>query len=262
MLATALEDRGDVLCQHEMLHGFYSSTFGNGLDVSRKLYRRFWDHPQPTWDRSVFDNPYRANCDPRDLPAAGFILHRCMGDLIPKHPRLHHPNFGRGIWKLVEADTDVKIVFGHRENQFKRRLSEILADQGGRKGWQLYTKSRTYRRARINDITKQLLIHFRWYDEFYAAARELLRHHDSIEVGYEEMTEDLQGVMRGVQQFLGLDPVDVYPRTFKGEHRTLPKAIKNYGQVSAALRGTEFERFLDEAPESEVEARAKPTPKK
>lgn len=261
LLATALEDRGDVLAQHELIHGNYHRTFGRGEKVAEKLYKRFWRHPRHTWDRGQFDLPYNLNCDPQDLAAAGFILHRCMSNLIPNHPRLHHKRFGQGLWPVVAADKGVKIIFVHRENQLKRRVSELVAD--GAAKWQLYRKESHGRKVHVNMGKGGLLKHIAWYEEFYAVAKELLKDHDSMEVVYEEMTQDLQRVMVGVQEFLGLTPVmEIRPRTFKRESRPLARIIHNFHEVRVKLRGTPYEHYLDEPADEECPVHAKPTPKK
>lgn len=261
LLATALEDRGDVLAQNEMIHGNYASTFGHGPNVAAKLYRMFWRHPRHTWDRSKFDLPYNLNCDPQDLAAAGFILHRCMSNLIPNHPRLHHSHFGRGLWSVIAADKDVKIIFVHRENQLKRRVSELAAEGAGK--WQLYKKDSHGRKVNVDMSKGGLMKHIRWYNEFYDAAKKLLSDHDSMEVVYEDMTQDLQDVMTRVQEFLGLTPVmEILPRTFKRESRSLGQIIHNFRQVRAKLRGTPYEHYLDEPADEECPVHAKPTPQK
>jgi hypothetical protein len=254
MLASALQDRGDMLCQHEIVHDRYVETFGNGPDVGRRIYRNFWRRPQLTWDRSVLDVPYNLDCDISELAAAGCIIHRTAGDLIPR--RGGDRSFCRGIWRAIADDADVKIVFLHRENQLKRRLSEMLALPDT---WQRYASSRTDQRIAVRPTEEGLFRYFDRYDEFYAAAKVLFRGHDSIEVVYEELTRDPQRVLHGVQAFLGLEPMDVYPRTFKGEHRPLTEIISNYSWFAQKLRKTRFARFLDDEPDPEVEAHVKPT---
>ncbi len=258
MLASALQDRGDVLCQHEAMHGYYEEYLGSRS--GSWLYREFWRLPRRTWDRRVFDPPYNLNMSPRDLTAAGFLIHRITGDLIPDHPNLQNRTFARGIWDAIAEDKGVKIVFIHRRNQLKRWASALVASQ---ETWQRYRNDGgAHSKIRIAPTENGLFKNFRWYDEFYAAAKDLLKDHDSTEVVYEELTQRPQEVLHGVQEFLGLDPVDVYPRTFKCERRSLRKTISNYRVLAAGMRRTEFAHFLDDEPEAEVEARAKPTPKK
>lgn len=258
MLATALEDRGDVLAQHEFLHGNYVKILGRSKHLARCLYKKFWKHPRHIWDRSIFDFSYQLKRDPRELTGAGFIMHRCMSDLIPGHPHLHSPGFGEGAWKLIEADKDLKIIFVHRENQLKRRVSELAAKGTG--NWQSYRRPQPSRSVKISP--DGFIKHVKWYFEFYDAAKHVLRQHDMIDVVYEEVVSDPFPQMRRIQEFLGLDPIDIGPRTFKRGRKLLHKAIVNYDEVCQALEGTEYARYLVDEPDAEFPAHVKPMSKR
>ena len=90
------------------------------------------------------------------------------------------------------------------------------------------------------------------YFENTNARRQLYRkkysaRHPYLELGYEEMLNDIAATRKKVLEFFSLSPESMpVPATVETGSSELRKEVANYREVIDALTGTEYERFLSE----------------
>jgi hypothetical protein len=81
---------------------------------------------------------------------------------------------------------------------------------------------------------------------------ELSRHNPLAHISYEHLVDNEQEVMRGLQAFLGVEPLTLESPMKRMRNRSLRDSIENWDEVATALRGTVWESFLDEVPAGTV----------
>lgn len=140
-----------------------------------------------------------------------------------------------------------KIVYLYRENVFNQAISNVFADASGK--YHFTQKERPPRSIHV-DISYLFRL-MRW--------RVLVRHNEyaalngipHLGLQYERdllnpITRD--ATMETVQNYVGVEPSPLRSSLRKSVDRPLTEIISNYDEVATALRGTEFERWLPDAP--------------
>lgn len=213
MVASALESRGDVECDHEPF-SITLHPYGIKAGLGKILGNVF--KPKLLSSRK----------------AVGFVIHR--------RAQGYEGMPGFGIWDWLR-DNRVPVVLLGRFNHVRRFVSNRLADKT--RHWCDY-EGRKKQTARISMDVDKFKADVAEYRRLWDEAKTRFSRQPVLELFYENILADPEHHFEDVQRFLGLDVKPIRPRTFKQESRPLHQTLKNYDQVLAALTGTEFERFI------------------
>ena len=143
------------------------------------------------------------------------------------------------FWSDMRERHDYYVCL-HRENLLKQYLSNRIGNYpGGRK----QDKPRTQQPVPITLLTP----HFLAYVSTHQSLRKKIDSNfpDRLIVTYEQLTDEWQLVTRRIQKYLGLPIVEVPPRTFRQETRTLKEAIANYDDVARCVEKINRTEWLE-----------------
>lgn len=94
--------------------------------------------------------------------------------------------------------------------------------------------------------TKILLQHFDGVQKIYRELSEKLQNEEYFLLYYEDLCgPDSQDWLKKIQGFLNVEPQQLVSSSIRLHGGPLTDLIANYQEVCAALKGTEYERFLD-----------------
>lgn len=213
MLASALDAHPRVRCAGEALSPWRQDLgpFGSAAELLRREV--YTDRPGPA--------------------AVGFKL---------------LPQDGRGD-RLGDAreflrDLGVTVIHLVRRNLLRQVLSFAVAEQTD--VWILEAGASRPRPAPVALDPARLVQRFAELEARQRRHEEELRGEGgpTLRVAYEDLVADRSGEMARIFALLGVEPRSVAPSTRRQEKRPLPRAITNYPEVAAALRGSRWESFL------------------
>jgi hypothetical protein len=145
------------------------------------------------------------------------------------------------LWEHLVDQTSLRVIHMKRRNILKTHLSRrkaALTDS-----W-VKTKQQVMKDIPVRLDFEDCLEDFRqtraWEDEF----DRLFAHHPTLEVVYEDLSEDYQAQMERVQKFLDLPLEPVRPKTYKQASLPLSQAIENYDELQTRFAGTPWEGFF------------------
>ena len=149
---------------------------------------------------------------------------------------------------MLAAMDDLCIVHLKRRNILHALVSSRVAYKTGIYGVRSGREDADYRK-KISAITyspEGLEQDFRQTREWERAGAARFANHPMIEIFYEDMADDLAGVVRNVTDFLGLAPCE--PRTDFKKQRTgsMKEVVANYDELKSRFAGTEWAPFFDE----------------
>ncbi|MEM7218517.1 MAG: sulfotransferase [Pseudomonadota bacterium] len=167
---------------------------------------------------------------PRQIQAVGFKLfyyHAQDADWAP-------------IWPHLQA-LGVRAIHIRRNNLLESLASEQIAQET--KTWSTKTGASDGRPAVIELSIEDCAHYFSTIIEHQT--RYATFFDDTFEVNYEDMLTDYEGVMTGVQAFLGL-PVQTLSSPLKKQaKRAVSETIGNFAELQAHFAATEYARFFD-----------------
>ncbi len=147
-----------------------------------------------------------------------------------------------------------RFIILERRNTLRKVVSSLVAQKR-----ETYRQA-AYQSASLTQVTLDparvpidggeapLLALLRGYSENMRWLRELLAGRSVLELAYEE---DIQANPTAAYQrvcaYLGVEPAPAFVRYGRSNPFRLDEIIENYGEVQAALRGTEFEWMLEAA---------------
>lgn len=149
--------------------------------------------------------------------------------------------WGQAVWDYVLGQPNLKILHLKRHNLLKVFLSRKKARRSGE-----YIKY-------SNDVDDAMELDPDEAREFFEYMRAseaeydvLLSGRPLMEVIYEELSRDYDGIMRDIQSFLGVNYEDVKHGTEKRHKRSLASQIKNYAELKDRFLGSPWESFFTE----------------
>jgi len=211
----------------ELFHG-PSPGFGvEGYENCRDKFTILRNkYPVELLERYVFSS-YRD-----DIRAVGFKL-------FPHH--IDNDRF-ECLWQWLEGKREIKIIYLTRQNLLARYTSYLIA----RKDERFSIASESQRtRITITINPEECLVEFRKNMYFNEKIRKCLKHHEVIELTYEELAGDPHSRIKEVQQFLGVDVCDLDISLVKQEIRPLSDVIDNYDALRRYFAGTEWKYLFD-----------------
>ena len=184
-------------------------------------------YPVEFLERYVFSS-YRA-----DIMAVGFKL-------FPD--QIDNDRFAC-LWQWLKQNRDLKIIYLTRQNLLATYTSLLIAQKDGRFGIRDESK-RT--KTNITICPKKCLAEFQKRKHYNEVIINCIKHHEVMEVTYEELAAEPYYYLKEVQEFLGVDVCDLEISTVKKETRRLSEIIDNYDELRQHFSGTEWEDFFDE----------------
>ena len=168
----------------------------------------------------------------RKIKAVGFKI-------FYKHPVYDHSG---NVWKCLQGMDDLKVIHLRRENILKALVSmkiakktDIWKESNG--SWDKLDKQVELTADECSDYFDQTR---RWEEE----ANDRFAGHPLLELTYEELTSNYQMQMQTVQEFLGVEPVEMQPTTTKQNPEALSELIVNYAELKTHFSGTEWGLFF------------------
>jgi len=149
--------------------------------------------------------------------------------------------WGRGVWDYLLGQSDLRVLHLKRRNVLKTLLSEKQA--GETEEWIKYSAD-NLPPVRIECAEAETF--FSRMAAWEAEYDDLFADHPRHEVIYEQLTRDLPGELRRIQEFLGVPYEPVNPGTEKRPSRTLAAQIANYTELKDYFRATPAAAFFTE----------------
>lgn len=241
LLASLLASHPDILCRKEEFSMDNAADFDARGDRNRIL-SPFFTEPEVT-------NPTSEQCIERlkkifakRFEAVGFKF---------KFP-IQVDSYPEVMAALRQRAEDMRVIHLFRINQMKRGVSRQHLVR------LLQSPSITELRGGNTQAEKQsgkIVVDLAMLKSFFKRQQRQQKRLDEIlvnfphrhKVAYEELLADQDDVMRGVLEFLGVDPkIELTTNLRKLTPDTLEDVVENYEELVAAFEGTEYEEFLDE----------------
>lgn len=210
MLERALAARGDVVTRS-------FSMDHSAVDQFMELYNfRLLD------DLELL-KPYRVT-----------ITHHWGDDFIRDNYHMGPDKF----WKAMFYFSPKTIIL-NRKNLLRRFISHMIAIE---KGFGVNKPRKKHRKIKLD--MGELLLDIKNTSRY--RDRVVQANPGSLVIYYEDLVEDWPGTWRKIQEFAGMDPMDVAPQTYKQQTKPLRKIIKNYGHIAPWLRFLGYGGWLDD----------------
>lgn len=229
-LMKSLNSHPEVICEGELLIG------GNvphlpilrNYRVPAKLYRyivaRAWNPIR------IFDNFLARN----DAPVVAFKA--MYNHLVSKRVR-----------RYLKEHPEIRIIHLQRRNLLKQYVSKALLGYKRSRRWEPHATKKlpivsTYisPESAIREMQK-VLAQIREYTEFFS-------NHHTIEVVYEDMIDGKclkEQIANDICDLLGIQKQPMCCDLVKVNPNRLELMVKNFDELSSALKNTQFEQYLD-----------------
>ena len=139
---------------------------------------------------------------------------------------------------------DFKIISLIRHNLLRKYLSSRIANLEDAWSAQQHRGSTLSVKLDVSDLKREMAR----MDTIYRLIDTLTVEFRGIQVSYEQLSADREGVMRTLFQFLGIKEFEadtLKAKTAKQNPASLEELIENYDEVRAALHNTKYEWFLE-----------------
>ena len=152
------------------------------------------------------------------------------------------------VRKFLQQHTDIRVMHLRRDNLLKQYVSKMLLGKKRERNWQPHSTHKV--RAVSTRISPEVAVkEMRRVQEQFEEFERLLSHHHKIELVYEDMIDGQclsDEATKAVCGLLGLETRPMCCDYVKVNPNQLNVMVENYQELCEALRGTPFERFLDE----------------
>lgn len=212
MLKSSIDNHPNAVCLTEMFNP----------DYTEKIY----PFTEYTPEQEILDGYIFCEYPP-EVQAVGFCLHR-VGARFGNWPDL---------WEMLVNMEDLYIISLRRENLLRRYWS-----------FQLRT---------IQDLRNQspepraldkdrLIADFERQTSRIAEFDEKFKDHPLITVTYEQLCNDYGPTLNRVQEFLGLDVIELQPGTNRRATPKISEKVTNYDELKREFEGTPWAHFFDD----------------
>lgn len=214
LLSTSLNAHPQIRCYGELFH---PDTFpDNHLEEHDRFQMS---------GREVVRQAFAA----RGVKAAGF---RAMVFLpMPAQPHWEDS------WDALQERRGLRVIWLTRRDRLAQYASILVAQQT--RVWHPSPEDPVLRPENRPTITIDPQEFRRWTAErerLFALRRQQLQASPSLELDYETLVAEWPDLIRRVETFLGVDPVELQPAKQKQEKRPLSEVIANYDELRAALQ--------------------------
>jgi LPS sulfotransferase NodH len=158
-------------------------------------------------------------------------------------------NHIRPAWTLryLRKHTEIRILHLRRHNLLKQYVSNLLLSVKRDKPWQPHATA-PVTPASIHVSSDAALAYMRRIRAEYDAHEQLFSSHQRLPLTYETMIDGQflqKDVARAVCAFLGIAEHPMRSKLVKMNPVRLQEMVRNYDELAAAIRGTEFADLVD-----------------
>ena len=154
----------------------------------------------------------------------------------------------RRVVEFLRQHTEIRVIHLRRDNLLKQYISKLLIGKKRERRWQPHATHKVPIASTYVSPAAAIQEMQRVRAEFENFER-LLSQHEKIELVYEDMIDGQCLSDEVTQAVCGLLELEVRPMCcdyVKVNPNQLNVMVENYEELAEALRGTPFERFLDE----------------
>lgn len=162
--------------------------------------------------------------------------------VFPCAPGMREEDKATSFWGWVDSRSDIQLLHLRRRNVLKAYVSQQVALLTGAWG-NRYPAVEAEPRITVNREAAEVYLKWDLKDSLACQARYANRPH--MAVFYEDLMANPKRLLNLIQQFIGVEPIDIWPRTKKQATRSLRDAITNYDQLVSDWKGTEYEQYLE-----------------
>jgi LPS sulfotransferase NodH len=168
----------------------------------------------------------------RKIKAVGFKI-------FYKHPVYDHDG---KVWQYLRGMDDLKVIHLRRENILRALVSMKIAKKTDI--WKESNGSKDMVDKQVELTLDECSNYFEQTRKWEQEANDRFADHHLMELTYEELTSNYQMQMRTVQEFLGVEPMELQPMTAKQNPEALSELIVNYEELKTHFSGTEWGVFF------------------
>ncbi len=200
---------------------------------------------------------------PPHVTHAGFVLHAYHPFALESVAGQRANPAWAEIWPRLAALADLRVLHLKRRNLLRRHVSHLVARRS--RFWHSWRAGSVEHVTHLDapphpdsvewrpDRRPVVQVDPQAFERDVAEVERWRRHADGalaarpcLEVIYEELCADFQGVGARVQDFLGLPRASLQPAVNKLEERPLRDAVSNYEALRAHFAGTPLAVYFDE----------------
>ena len=158
----------------------------------------------------------------------------------------HHPVYDHDgkVWKYLQDCEGLRVIHLRRANLLRALVSMKIAEKTD--VWKVVEMQDEPVDKRIELDLQECLESFCQTRQWERDAHHKLPGNPLLELTYEDLTADFQGQMQCVQEFLGVEPIDMHPLSVKQNPEKLCDLIVNYDDLKKHFAGSEWETFFEE----------------
>jgi LPS sulfotransferase NodH len=155
------------------------------------------------------------------------------------------------VRRFLQERKDIRIIHLRRENLLKQYVSKALLSQ--KRGTNQDRPWSPHATSPVPVVTTRIspdkaIREMRKVRELFSEFEQFLSRHRRIQLVYEHMIRGQslsQEAWAAVSGLLEIEPAEVASDQIKINPGDLRAMVENYDELAAALKGTEFERYLD-----------------
>ncbi len=148
------------------------------------------------------------------------------------------------ICQEIVNDKTISIIHLTRKNLLKRYISNKLA--GAQKTPTVITDSTAKKeQPKIVINVQDCLENISSVKEAEIRFREQFKNHKLVEIVYEDLIADQNNQIKKLQNFLGINPIDLQVKTVKINSDNLEDIVENYQELVMAIKETPYVQYLD-----------------
>lgn len=230
-LRHCLQSHPKISCDGELMIGgpITPPRLIENWRMPTKIYR---------WIRAGAWNPVRILEEFRARTDAPVVVFKAMYNQL-RSPKVH---------EYLREHTDIRIIHLRRNNLVKQYVSKTLMGKRRDGRWQPHSTSKV--RTVATHISPQAAIReMRNVQRQFDLFEQLLSNHRKIELVYEDMIDGQclsDAAREAVCDLLEVESAPMCCDFVKVNPNKLELMVKNYDELAAALKGTEFEQYLQD----------------
>ena len=145
------------------------------------------------------------------------------------------------VWSYLQQDRELKIIHLKRKHLLQTHVSRKRAAMTDR--W-VNTSGEPDEDVSIRLDYQECLDDFVQTRAWEAENDSFFAGHSVLEVQYEKLAGDYRGEAKIIQEFLGVNPEPVRPKTFQQARQPLSRTIENYAELKERFGGTAWAEFF------------------
>ena len=158
----------------------------------------------------------------------------------------HHPVYDHSgkVWNYLLNCEGLRVVHLRRENLLRALVSMKIAEKTD--VWKIFEGQNQSVDKKIELSIQECLDTFRQTRKWEKEANQKFATNPVLELTYEELTSDFQRQMQRIQEFLGVEPMNMHPLSVRQNPEKMRELIVNYADLKNHFAGSEWEVFFKE----------------